>query len=308
MDRSPARATPMVAPPPPAAARWDTPARQFAYRFRHSFSARAGAVVVLTFIALAAVGPLIAPYDPIATALPDRLQGPGPAHWLGTDALGRDVLSRLLAGSRLSLSFGMIVGLSAVVVGVPLGTIAGYLGGLIDDVIMRVMDVLLALPGLLLAIAIVATLGPGLGNALIAVAIVSVPAFARVARASTLRTRQLLYVEGARASGCGTLRILRAHVLPNIAAPLLVLLSLRIATGLLTASSLGFLGLGAQPPEPEWGAMLSDGRAYLRVAAHVTTVPGIAIMLAVLGFNLLGDGLRDALDPRMATRTVARHA
>ena len=282
--------------------------RQFWLRFRHSVSAQIGAVVVLLFVLLAIFGPSLAPYDPIATSLPDRLQPPGPAHWFGTDALGRDVFSRLLGGSRLSLSFGIIVGVSAVIVGVPLGVVAGYLGGFVDDAIMRVMDVLLALPGLLLAIAIVATLGPGLSNALLAVAVVSVPAFARVARASTLRTRELLFVEGARASGCGTLRILRSHVLPNIAAPLLVLLSLRIATGLLTASSLGFLGLGAQPPEPEWGAMLSDGRVYLRVAPHVTTVPGVAIMFAVLGFNLLGDGLRDALDPRMATRGITRNA
>lgn len=279
-----------------------SPLRRFMRRLGGSTSAKVGATIVLLFIVLAIAAPILTPYDPLQTAPRERLQPPSSQHWLGTDPLGRDIMSRLLEGSRVSMTVGVVVGLVALLVGVPIGVVAGYRKGRMDDLLMRSMDVLLALPGLLLAIGIVAALGPSLVNALIAIGIVSVPSFARVARASTLRTSETLYVEAARSVGCGTGRILWNHVLPNSLSAILVLFSFRVATGLLVASSLGFLGLGAQPPEPEWGAMLSNGRDYMRVAPHVTIIPGLAIMLFVLGFNLLGDGLRDAVDPRLDRR------
>ena len=255
------------------------------------------AALVAICIVAAIVGPSLAPYDPIATLPRDRLQPPNIAHWLGTDAPGRDVLSRLLYRSRISMITGVIVGLVAVFTGVPIGVIAGYCGEPLDSPLMRLMDVLLALPGVLLAIGIIAAMGPGLQNVMIAVGIVAVASFARVARAATLQAKEMLFVDAARAIGGTIPWILSRHILPNVASPLIVLFTVRVATGILTGASLGFLGLGAQPPEPEWGAMLSDGRTYLRSAPHVTTMPGLAIMLVVLGFNLLGDGLRDALDP-----------
>jgi peptide/nickel transport system permease protein len=280
--------------------------RLFWRRLRSSRSAAIGGAIVGAFVVVAAFGPAFAPHDPLLVSLPERLRPPSSEHWLGTDPFGRDILSRLIEGSRISLSVGVVVGLVAIVVGVPVGVGAGYLGGYFDEVVMRAMDVLLALPGLLLAIAIVAALGPNLQNVMIAIGIVAVPNFARVARAATLRVKEMLYVEAARAVGAGTARIMLHHVLPNVASPLLVLFSLRVATALLSASSLGFLGVGAQPPDPEWGAMLSEGRNYLRSAPHVATMPGITIMLVVLGFNLLGDGLRDALDPKMLSTAESR--
>jgi peptide/nickel transport system permease protein len=275
-----------------------SPSRQFFQRLRASPSAIVGGTVIVLFIVIALVGPAFEAYDPLQTALRQRLDGPSAAHWFGTDALGRDILSRLLEGSRVSLAVGVVVGVVAMGVGAPLGFVAGYRGGRTDEILMRLVDVLLALPGLLLAIAIVATLGPGLVNALLAIGIAAVPSFARVARASTLRTKELAYVEAARAIGGSPSWILGRHIVPNSVSPLVILFALRVATGLLTAASLGFLGLGAQPPQPEWGSMLSDGQAYLRSAPHAAMVPGAAILLVVLGFNLLGDGLRDALDPR----------
>ncbi len=276
-----------------------TPRQQLLRRIVRSRSALIGGGIIVSLMMVSLVGPALAPYDPLAPSLRDRLQMPGLQHWLGADALGRDILSRLLHGSRLSLLTGVMVGLLSLAAGVPVGVIAGYFGGRADNLLMRAMDVLLAFPATLLAIGIVGVLGPGLGNVLIAVAIVTVPAFARVARVATLRTIELPFVDAGRCLGGSNLWIILRHVLPNIVSPLIVLFSLRIAVAILTASSLSFLGLGAQPPEPEWGAMLSDGRNYLRTAPHVATIPGLAIMLVVLGFNLLGDGLRDALDPRM---------
>jgi peptide/nickel transport system permease protein len=220
-------------------------------------------------------------------------------HLLGTDALGRDILSRLLEGARTSVAVGFLVGMLAAAVGTPIGLVAAYCGNPLDDLLMRAMDVLLALPGILLAVGIVAALGPGLTNVMLAVGIVSLPSFARVARASTLHAKEMPYVEAALNLGAGSSRIIVSHLLPNVASPLIVLFSLRVATAILTAASLGFLGLGAQPPQPEWGAMLSDGKAYLTSAPHVATAPGLAIMVVVLGFNLFGDGLRDALDPHL---------
>ncbi len=272
-------------------------------RLLRSRTATVGGTLLILLIAVAAIGPVVAPNDPLQASLRERLQAPSPQHWFGTDALGRDILSRLLHGARVSMLTGVVVGLLGLAAGVPIGLVAGYGSGRIDELLMRAMDVLLAFPGVLLAIAIVGVLGPGLLNAMVAIGIVAVPSFARVARAATLRTRAFPFVEAARACGAADGRIITRHILPNITSPLLVLFSLRVATAILTGSALGFLGLGVQPPEAEWGAMLSDGRDYLRTAPHVAMIPGFAITLVVLAFNLLGDGLRDALDPQMKQTT-----
>jgi peptide/nickel transport system permease protein len=271
----------------------------FARSFRRRWTAVAGLMVFVTLIVLALFAPRIAPYDPVRQSVDSILVGPSREHWLGTDQYGRDILSRVLMGSRLSLRVGFISVLIAAVGGGVLGLIAGYYGSLVDTIIMTVVDVLLAFPSILLAMAIVATLGPSLSNLMIAVGIGSVPTYARVVRASTLSARELLCVDAARATGCRHARIMALHVLPNVVAPVIVLSTLGVAGAILTASGLSFIGLGAQPPTPEWGAMLSDGRTFLQTAWWITTFPGLAIMLAVLSVNMLGDGLRDALDPRL---------
>lgn len=257
-----------------------------------------GFVVVLLLLA-GITAPWIAPYDPIKQNLRDNLLPPSPTHLLGTDVHGRDIFSRILFGAAISLRIGFLGALLGGAIGVVLGLISGYYGGLADMLIMRLVDIQLAFPGLLLAIAIIAVIGPGLENVIIAVGIFSVPTFTRVVRGSVLSVKQQDFVMAARTVGATGSRIMRVHLFPNILAPVLVLLTMRVATAILTAASLSFLGLGAQPPTPEWGAMLSDGRDYLVLAPHVATFPGLAILLAVLGFNLLGDGLRDALDPRL---------
>ncbi len=262
-------------------------------------SAVAGGAIVLALVVMAVAAPLVAPYDPIAPSLQDRLCAPSRAHWLGTDDLGRDILSRIIFGARISLQVGILAVALALVIGTSLGLVAGYWGGLADNLIMRVMDVMLAFPSVLLAIAIVAIMGPSLGNAMVAIGIVSIPVYARIVRSSTLQVKANEYVEAARALGAGDARIIARHVLPNCMAPLIVQATLGIATAILDAAGLSFLGLGAQPPTPEWGAMLSGGRAFLRTAPWVTAFPGLAIVLLVMGFNLFGDGLRDALDPRL---------
>lgn len=259
----------------------------------------AGLAVVLALGVLAGVAPWVAPYDPLATDLPNQLQPPSANHWLGTDLLGRDILSRLLYGGRATLITALAaVGISATL-GVVLGLVAGFYGGFVDSCLMRLVDVLLAFPRILLALTVVALLGVGLGNVMVAVGIAGISGYARIVRGVVLSAREQPYVEAARLIGCRTRRILLRHVLPNVMAPIIVLATLDIAHALLSASSLSFLGLGAQPPTPEWGLMLNEGRAYLRVAPWVTTVPGVTIMLAVLGVNVFGDGLRDALDPRL---------
>jgi len=257
-------------------------------------------LVILGGLALMALGaPWLSPRDPIRTAAREALQPPGPRFVLGSDQFGRDVASRVLHGARISLTVGLIAVSIAVALGTPLGLVSGYYGGRLDALIMRIMDVLLAFPGILLALAIVSVLTPGLTNVMIAVGLSAVPTYARLVRASVLAARENLYVEAARALGGRDLGILVRYILPNVVAPLIVTATLGLGTAILSAAALGFLGLGSQPPQPEWGRMLSEGRDYLREAWWISTFPGLGIMLTVLAMNLLGDGLRDLLDPRL---------
>jgi len=269
------------------------------HRLRRNSAAVLGLLVIMSFSLTAVFAPSLAPYDPMAQNLSGALELPGGAHLLGTDELGRDILSRILIGARISLvlSLGAVTG--ALVVGSIVGMVAGYYGRRIDMLLMRCVDVMMAIPGILLAITIIAVLGVGMINIVVAVAINGVPVFARLSRASTLAVKENEYLTAAKALGATDPRRIFLHIAPNIAAPLLVQCTLFMATSILVASSLSFLGLGAQPPTPEWGAMLSNGRSYLSSTPHVAVFPGIAIMLVVLGFNMLGDGLRDVLDPRL---------
>lgn len=261
-------------------------------------AAIAGAIVVLTVFILAILAPWIAPYDPTHIEMSKKFQGPSAEHWLGTDDKGRDILSRLLYGSRISLTVGILSTLLGAVVGVVLGIVAGYYGKWIDSLIMRICDVLLAFPGILLALAIISILGPSTTNTIIAIAIFAVPTFARIVRGSTLSVKKLEYVDAIRAMGSRDSRIIFKHILPNITSPIIVQATLYIASAIITASALSFLGLGTQPPTPEWGTMLANGRSYIQQAPHLTLFPGLVILLVVVGFNLFGDGLRDALDPK----------
>lgn len=259
------------------------------------------ALALLVFVAvIVALGPSLAPYDPLQTNLGMRLKPPGtPGHPLGTDELGRDVLSRLLYGARPSIGVGFAAVAVAMLIGVPIGLLAGYVGGLFDTVVSRIVDVLLAFPYVLLAIAIVAALGPGLFNAMLAVGIAGVPYYVRIVRASALALREQEFVQASRALGASHAWILLRHIFPNALSPLIVAATLDVGWMITAAAGLSFLGLGAQPPQPEWGVMLSDGRQYVGVAPHLALVPGFAIFLVVLALNLVGDGLRDALDPRL---------
>jgi peptide/nickel transport system permease protein len=262
--------------------------------------ARFGALVALVFALAAVLAPWVAPYDPEAIALGANLQSPSPGHPFGTDSLGRDVLSRTIWGARISLTIGFVsVGL-AMLGGVPLGALAAWRGGWPDRLVMRAVDVLLSFPTLLLAIVVITIFGPGLGNAMLAIGVAQVPLYARLTRAAILRVKVLNFIEAARASGVGEWRLLLRHVLPNCLAPLLVQSTLMFATAILSAAYLGFLGLGAQPPTPEWGTMLAKARDFLRTAPHISIFPGLTIMVTVLSLNLLGDGLRDVLDPQSA--------
>jgi glutathione transport system permease protein len=229
------------------------------------------------------------------------LEGPSAAHWAGTDAYGRDIFSRIIWGSRISLAVGFLSVTLGALGGVTLGIVSGYFGGWVDSVIMRFCDLLLAFPGILLAIAVIAVLGPGITNVIYAVAIFSIPVFARLARGTTLQLKRTVYVDASRAIGVGPWTIMLRHILPGTLPNVIVYFSMRIGTSILTAAALSFIGLGAQPPSPEWGAMLADGRTYMGVADHLTLFPGIAIFVTVLAFNLFGDGLRDALDPKLRT-------
>ena len=259
----------------------------------------AGAVIIAIIVIVALLGPALAPYNPLLPQPLNRLKGPDPAHVFGTDSLGRDIFSRVIFGSRISLMIGLISVVISLVPGTLLGLAAGYFGGWTDSVIMRLMDVLLAFPAILLAIFITAILGPSLPNTMVAVGIVYIPHYARIVRSSVLTLREQLFVQAARHMGGSHLRIIFSHILPNALSPIIVYATLGMGTAVLQAAALGFLGLGAQPPQPEWGAMLSEGRQYIQIAPHVAAFPGAAILLLVLGFNLFGDGLRDYLDPSL---------
>jgi peptide/nickel transport system permease protein len=257
-----------------------------------------GGAIVLILLVLALFGPLIVPYDPIKVTTSERLNQPGWGHPFGTDEFGRDVLSRVISGTRISLQVAMVSVLVATGLGVTLGLLCGYLRGTTDIVVQRLNEVLLAFPGLLLALAIIGGLGPGLNNVMVAVGLTSVPFFVRVVRGSVLGIRERDYIMAARLLGATDLRIMFRHVAPNAVVPIVVLISQQVGWAILAAASLSYLGLGAQPPTSEWGAMLSDGRDYMRAAWWIAAFPGLAIAVTVLGFNLLGDGLLDILDPR----------
>ncbi len=272
-------------------------------RLSKSKVAVAGFVVLMILAVMALAAPIISPAEPNAVAPREALRAPSSSNLFGTDQYGRDVFSRVVYGTRISLLVGFISVSIAVVIGTVLGLIAGYYGRWTDTVIMRFVDVMLAFPGILLALALVSILGPSLPNLMIAVGISSVPAYARLVRGSVLSAKENVYVEAARVVGATDGVIMRRHVLPNVVAPVIVLATLGIAAAILWAASLSFLGLGSQPPTPEWGRMLSEGRNYLREQWWIATFPGLAIMVTVLAMNLLGDGLRDTLDPRQQIRT-----
>jgi peptide/nickel transport system permease protein len=269
---------------------------------RLSPGALLSACALLIFIAALAAPRVLAPYDPAAMSPAHILQPPSRAHWLGTDQYGRDLLSRLIYGTRLSMSLGVVSVLLSVGIGLPVGAAVGFFRGRLDAVVMRLVDIVMSFPGILLALLVIAILGPGLVNAMIAVGIGQAPVFVRVVRASTLVIREHSYIEAAHALGAGSLRTLSRHVLPNVIQPVIVIATLGFASAVIIGSSLGYLGLGAQPPAAEWGTMVSEGRSYLRSDWWIAAFPGMTIGLAVLTLNILGDALRDVLDPRLRLR------
>ncbi|MFD1173741.1 nickel transporter permease [Oceanobacillus picturae] len=269
------------------------------FRIIKSKTALIGVIIIVLLVLTAILAPVIATHSPTAQDIVNRYQAPSSDHLLGTDELGRDIFSRIVYGTRISIQIGVIaVGIS-LAIGVLLGGIAGYYGRWIDQIVMRFIDIMMAFPSILMAIALVAVLGPSLQNAMIAVGIVGIPQFARIVRSAVLSIKENEYIEAAKSIGAKHGRILIQHVLPNCVAPIIVQATLGVGTAILDAAGLSFLGLGAQPPTPEWGAMLSDGRAAIQNAPWVVAFPGLAIFFVVLGFNLFGDGLRDALDPRL---------
>lgn len=256
--------------------------------------------IILIVLALAGIfAPVLAPENPIKVNMSQRLVSPGMSHWFGTDSLGRDIFSRTVYGARISLAIGFAVVLSAGSVGTLIGLFGGYFGGLIDFVGMRLADMFLAFPSLILAMAFAAALGPSLTNAMIAIALTSWPSYARLIRSMTLSVREQEYVHAARATGASQLRIVFLHVFPNTVSPLIINATMSLGTAILVAAGLSFIGFGAQPPTPAWGAMVADGRNYINLAWWVPTLPGLAILLAVVGFSLVGDALRDILDPHL---------
>jgi peptide/nickel transport system permease protein len=285
-----------------AAVDLEPPSRTFAVdvwrRFRKSPGAIVGAIVVALIVLIAVCAPLIAPADPLGQNLAQAAQPPSAAHPFGTDKLGRDLFARIIYGARIAIRIGLVAVGLAITVGTLIGLVAGYVGGRVEAALMSAMDLMLAFPSIILAIGITTILGPSITNLMIAVGIVYVPQYARLARSSVLAIKEQEYVEAARALGAQTPSILARHVLPNILAPLLVQATLGIATAELEAAGLSYLGLGARPPAPEWGAMLNDARDYWLSAPWALIFPGVSITALVLGFNLLGDGLRDALDPK----------
>jgi peptide/nickel transport system permease protein len=260
---------------------------------------RAGLIIVLIAVLAAVAGPLLSPYDPAAQELARRLEAPSLSHPLGLDELGRDILARLMQGARISLLVGLAVVSVSSTVGMLFGSMAGYFGGRLDDAISRVIDVLMAFPGILLAIALVAVLGPSLTNVVLALSVIGWVGYARLVRGHALRARELEFVQAARASGAGASRIVFHHILPTAFPSVIVQATIGMAAAIIAEAALSFLGLGVQPPTPSWGTMLDAGRAHLFDAPHLTIFPGLAIALLVLGFNFLGDGLRDRVDPKM---------
>jgi len=258
-----------------------------------------GLIILVVMILVAVLAPWIAPYEPLKLDVKSRFEPPSSEHWMGTDSFGRDVLTRVMYGSRISLVVGLIsVGIGTTV-GTTVGLVSGFIGGTVDTVIMRLIDVMLALPTILLAMVLIVSLGQSLTNVMVAIGLSSVPAYARLTRGNTMAIRERTFVEAAVASGMSRLRIMVKHVFPNVIAPIIVVATLSTASAIIFGSALSFLGMGAQPPTPEWGLLLSEGRSYLGQAWWVSTFPGLAIVATVLGINLLGDGLRDVLDPKL---------
>ena len=268
-------------------------------RFCRNKGAVFGLGVFVAIVLMALLADVIVPYNPLEQNYARIMEGPSPDHWLGTDSFGRDLLSRIIYGSRIALVVGIVAVLLALAVGVTLGLISGYYGGLVDTIIMRVMDGLFAFPILILAIALMAVMGFGVRNVIIAVAVVSIAPFARVTRGDVLAIREEPYIEAARLSGISNAAIIFRHVLPNVMAPIIVQGALRVSAAIITEAGLSFLGLGPQPPTPVWGSMIAEGRNFIVMAPHISTFPGIALMVTVVGLNLFGDGLRDTLDPKL---------
>ena len=265
---------------------------------KENILAISGAIIIVILALTALFAPFLAPHDPFVQNLEEGLNGPSWKHLLGQDKLGRDILSRIIFGSRISILVGMVTVAISASFGIVVGSSSGFAGGLADEIVMRIMDILQAFPGILLAIAVMAVRGPGLNNVIIALCVFGWVGYARLVRAQTLSLREREYVLAALALGASNFRIIRKHLLPNLMAPVIVQATFGMATAILAEAGLSFLGLGTQPPQPSWGSMLSEGRQFLLIAPHLTTFPGIAIMLVTLGFNFLGDGLRDRLDPQ----------
>ena len=276
-----------------------TPRQMYWKRFRESPLCIIGAALLALLVFLALFGPWLAPNDPILVNTPDRFQPPGTQFWFGTDEFGRDIFSRILYGARIAVQVGLVSVIVAFLGGIVLGLISGYYGGWVDAVLSRLLEIWLSFPDILFVIAVVAILGPSLNTVILALGFLSIPAYARIVRGSVLSARQETYVEAARSVGVPNSRIMSRHILPNVVAPLIILSSMRFGSALLTGAGLSFIGLGAQPPEPEWGAILSGGRIYMYQAPWITVFPGLAIAIFVLGVNMLGDGMRDVLDPRL---------
>jgi peptide/nickel transport system permease protein len=274
-------------------------ARRWWRRFARNRGAVFGLAVFLAIVFMALFAPALAPYDPLAQGVGPANQGPTWAHWAGTDSFGRDMLSRIIYGARIALAVGIVSVVIALIIGVALGLAAGYYGGWADVVIMRVMDGLFAFPIIILAIAMMAVMGFGVKNVIIAVAVGFIAPFARVTRADVLAVKEEPYIEAARLGGVSSLAIIARHVLPNVTAPIIVQAALRVSGAIITEAGLSFLGLGPPPPTPVWGSMIAEGRNFIVMAPHISTIPGVALMVTIVGLNLLGDGLRDTLDPRL---------
>jgi ABC-type dipeptide/oligopeptide/nickel transport system permease subunit len=274
-------------------------ARRWWRRFARNRGAVFGLAVFLAVVGMALFADVLAPFDPLAQGVGPPSQSPTWQHWAGTDSFGRDMLSRIIYGARIALVVGIVAVLLAMVIGVALGLIAGYYGGWMDAVIMRVMDGLFAFPIIILAIAMMAVMGFGVKNVIIAVAVGFIAPFARVTRADVLAVKEEPYIEAARLGGVSSPAIIARHVLPNVAAPIIVQAALRVSGAIITESGLSFLGLGPPPPTPVWGSMIAEGRNFIVMAPHISTIPGIALMVTIVGLNLLGDGVRDTLDPRL---------